>query len=60
MTKIRITEFEIELKKVKYVLTLEFEKTMKVEDILNAEKLNKSLQMQRDDMNVEFKRRMQT
>ena len=58
MTKIRITEFEIELKKVKYVLTLEFEKTMKVYDTLNVKQLNKYLQTQRDEMNVEFKRRM--
>jgi hypothetical protein len=60
MAKTWITELETELKNVKDELTLEFEKTMKVVDILNTEQLNKALQTQRDEMNVEFERRMQT
>jgi len=53
-----ITELKIALKNVKYQHTLEFEKTMKVVDILNMQQLNKALQMQRDDMNVEFERKI--
>jgi hypothetical protein len=58
MTKTRITELETKLKNVKDKLTSEFKKTTKVVDSLNTEKLNKALQTQRDEMNVEFERRM--
>jgi hypothetical protein len=44
-TKTRITELETKLKNVKDDLTSDFAKTMRVVDAINAEQLNKSLQM---------------
>jgi hypothetical protein len=42
---------------VKNELTSDFKNTTRVTETLNAKKLSKALQMQKDEMNVEFERR---
>jgi hypothetical protein len=59
-TRNRITKLEAELKIVKDNLTVEFEEATRVVATLIKENLNTALQMQKDEMNLEYERRAQT
>ena len=56
-TRNRITKLEEELNIVKDKLTVEFEEATRVVATLIKENLNKTLQMQKDEMNLEYERR---
>jgi hypothetical protein len=57
-TKNKVVELETELKGVKEKFTIDVQEDVKAVEGLNSEKMNKSLQAQRDQMNIEFEKWM--